>query len=345
MTSNEIFRDFQKEHPERTPGSAAAKSLIAQIVEQTSALGLKATTRQIPVFHLTISIWVFITGSLLASVLSLFIPVAGLLLAVILWLLLIIEPVGPLLARIKPSQAENAFLTIPARSKETRKVILIAHLTTDSFAPGPAKPASRTFLASVAGLGLFEILILFAAMAAGQRFISLLAILPLFGLAVFTILTNENHQNSSLQNTSLLLELGSILWKAGASTTSVVLYFAGANSLNSGVLDLKRLTKNGPEQQYVIDLIDWPDKRINLVSTDGFLLPRQSDPLLVELFMEVAREKGIPLQTIKLSELSSTYLLKCKKLKAIAVTNPLETAESEKNLRELLIGIIRKLDY
>ena len=97
----------------------------------------------------------------------------------------------------------------------------------------------------------------------------------------------------------------------------------------------------------MVDLSELPDKRIDIISADGAFIPMKSDPLLVELLMEVAREKNIPAQEMKTGQITAAYPLKSKKISTVSITNPSHEyiqPDSNKDIRELLMGLIRKLD-
>jgi hypothetical protein len=345
MSFAEAFLKLEKDHPERQPGSADAQAVLAVIKEQTADWEYKAATKKIPVFHFSLSIMIFIIGSLLAIGLSFLHPFSGLILETILLLLFITELDHPILAKLKPSEAENLLLTIPARSKETQRLIITTNFTTDDFTARPPQLENRIFMCLIYGLGFITFLLLACTVFFKLHLFLFMALLAILGIIILNLLAKENHHTAGLANSAILLELGSILLKARPSTTSVTLFFSGANSLNSGTLEIPKLLKGGPELNYVVNLVDWADKRINLITTDGLLLPQQSDPLLVEILMEVAKEKMIPIQAIKFSDISPVYSLKFNKQKAISVTNPLGLPESAKNLRELLSGLIRKLEH
>ncbi len=344
MNISEIFHQLEKEYPQRLPGSAGAAATAEIVKNQIAALGFTAETQKISVYSLQTSIWGYVLGSLLSMVMAYFSPIVGLIMAGLFWLLLLKEPFRPTLAKIRPGRAENIHLNIPARSKESQKIVFLTGLVTDNFAEHPFKQHSRFFISLVWLCGLaFYLMLIFSAYHRSVLF-TLLTLIPILIIVILNIPIKEAPASGVLSNCSLLLEVSAILAKAGVNTTSITFCFTGTNSLNSGIDGLPKRLKGNPELKYVVNLVDWADKRINLVTTDGLLFPLQTDPFLVESFMEVAREKGVPVQTIKLSEVSASYSLKLRKLKAISVTNPLDSAESNKNLRELIIGFIRKLD-
>lgn len=345
MNISEAFQKLATSHPERQPGSVDAQAIFDLIKEETAAWEFKATSKKTPVFHFSVSIMIYIIISLLAIGLSFLHPLGGLIIETLLILLFIIELVHPTLAKIKPGTAENLLLTIPARSKENQRLIITTSVVTDYFNARPARFLNRVYLSLIYGLGFVVLLLMAGNVWLKIPVLLYFALFTVLLIIVLKLLAKDLNQPAGLVNCSILLDLGAILLRARPNTISVSLYFTGANSLNSGVLEIPKLLKQGPELSYVVNLADYADKRINIVTTDGLVFPQQSDPLLVEMMMEVAKEKTIPLQTIKFSEISPAYALKLKKLKAISLTNPSETPEATKNIRELLSGLIRKLDH
>jgi hypothetical protein len=344
MNISEAFQEIASSHPERLPGSGGAQAVYDLVKEETAEWEYKATTIKSPIFSFSISVMVYIVISLLAIGLSFLHSFGGLIIETLLFLLFVIELVHPTLAKIKRGIAKNLVLTIPARSKENQRLIITTSMVTDNFNAKPSFLINRVYLSIIYGLGL--IILLSLAGNAWLRTPGLLYI-ALFSVAVIIVLkllAKDEHHSAGLTNSSILLELGTILLKARPNTVSVSLYFSGANSLNSGVLEIPHILKQGRKSGYVVNLAEYPDKRINLVTTDGLVFPQQSDPSLVEMLMEVSKEKAIPLQSIKFSEISPAYALKLKKMKAISLTNPAETPEASKNIRELLSGLIRKID-
>jgi hypothetical protein len=345
MSISEAFQKLATTHPNRKPGSTDAQAVLSLIKEQTADWESKAEVKKIPVFHFAVTTMVYIIGSLLAIGLSFLHPFGGLLLETLLFIMFVTELVHPILAKIKPSEAENLLLTIPARSKETQRLIITTSIVTDNFIPHPPQLLNRVFLSLIYGLGFLICLLIACSVLFKLQMFLFIALFAIVIIITLHMLVQENDNAKGLGNCSILLELGSILQKARPNTTSVIIFFSGANSLHSSALEIPKLLKGGPELNYVVNLVDWADKRINVVTTDGLLLPQESEPLLVEILMEVAKEKVIPLQTIKFSEISSAYSLKLKKLKTITITNPVGVPEAAKNIRELLSGLIRKLEH
>jgi hypothetical protein len=345
MSIFETFQTLAASHPKRQPGSSDARAVFDLIKAETAAWEFKAESKMVPVFHLSVSIMIYIVISLLAIGLSFLHPLGGFIIEALLFVLFVTELVHPVLAKIIPGKAENLLLTIPAHSKETQRLIITTSVVTDHFNARPFHLLNRVYLSLIYGLGFMVLLLMAGNMLLKMPLLLYFAILAILIIIILKLLAKDLNYAAGLANCAILLELGSIMLKARPNTVSVSLYFSGANSLNSGVLEVAKLLKQGPELSYVVNLVDYADKRINVVTTDGLILPQQSDPLLVEMLMEVAKEKAIPLQTIKFSEVSPAYALKLKKMKAISLTNSSEAPSVDKNIRELLSGLIRKMEH
>ncbi len=345
MNISESFQKISADHPKRQPGSTGAGAVTDFIKQETSNWEFQPATIKIPVFNFSVSLIVFVFLSLGAVAFSFSHPRGGFFVALILFLLFSTELIHPVLARLKKGSAESLLLTIPARSKETQRIVIMSNMTTDHFNALPGRLSNRLYLELIYGASFIALL-----MVAGNLWFKLpillyFAVAALLIVIILKLFAKVQGHAAGLANCAVLLELGTLLMKSRPSTISVSLYFSGANSLNSGALEIPKLLKQAPELTYVITLSNFLDKRIDLVTTDGLVIPRQSESLLVEMLMEVAKEKAIPLQTIKLSEISPAYGLKLKKLKVISMTNPLQIPDADRNMRELLSGLIRKLDH
>ncbi|HEX3043975.1 MAG TPA: hypothetical protein VHY08_04400 [Bacillota bacterium] len=346
--SQSIFELAQK-HPKRKPGSVALKDVFTELKKIAATWGVNTELQKIPVYNFKISLLAFVTGSIGAVLLSLVSPGLGLVLAIGLFWLFLRELIQPFLAKIKPTPGENFIIQIPARSKENQKIILAANISTDSFfEPGPGVSV-RLFLIVVYALGLLIpvcLLLYWWLRASYFQYFTVIPILTLFFISLYTRKTAT--LDSNLNKASVLLEVGDILLKSRPLSTSVTLFFTGAKSLNSGALPLSQFLKTSRAPlNYVINLTDLPDKRINVVTADGEIISRPSEPLLIDYMMEISREKKIPIQDIRLQQFTETYPLKFKKIMTVSLTHPQEAYSGEnanRDLRELLLGIIRKLD-
>ena len=349
MNVNDLFKELQEKFPTRAPGSLGVTAVIQELERQTSTWSLSSKTEKVTVFPFQTAVGVFGVGSLMAILIGLWYPLWGVFLTGLLLITLLLEFALPILARFKTSRTENFSLTIPARSKETQRVFLIMNLSTDDFIAAPKFLNSEIYLLTLFGLGVTSFLLELVNLLLPLRIFTVLATVPILILLLLAVLPRkENAANSSLNNCAAVLELGSILTKAKPSTTTVTIFASGSRSLNSGVLGLLKQLKTGPQLTYVVNLVDLADKRINVITDEGAILSQPNDPLLVELLMEVSREKSIPVQTIKIKEFTAVLPLKLKQIRTVSVANPLLDAtelSADKNVKELLIGLIRKLDH
>lgn len=349
MTIKDTFREFAVKFPERNPGSEESRTVLAAIKEQTSAWGGPSETQKIPVHTMTTSILVFGAGSLIATWWGLSNPLAGMLFTLVMVFLLFRETTRPFLARVRAKQTENLIATIPARSKENQRVIFVTSYTTDDFIQPAPRITTRAFLTILISLEAAVILLQVLAWVFGSRILSFLSLIPIavtLGMIFFP--KQREPQDPSLDNCGILLELGSILVKARPLSTTVSFFFCGSRSLNSGVQKLPQFLKGGPSLTYIVDLINLNDKRINIVTADGGVISKPSESLLVETLMEVGREKKLPTQEFKFNQITEAYPLKFRGFKTVSVTNPLSGYAGDapdQDLRELLIGLIRKLDH
>lgn len=336
-----LFKDLDQEQPQRESGSPAVAKVAQAIADQALVLNLEAVTEPIKVFHFKNSLLAFGLGSLIGFLIGIYLPLLGLILQAILWLLLLREIKQPTLARLMPGETKNITVTIPARSKEVQKIILTVPFDTSAFMPTllGLKPQLYwgliLFLGSaVPGLQLIGIML---------ELHSLLfwSLLPLLMLVVCGVLPQALPVPSGLAGCSALLESASILTRFRPSITTVILYFTGAQSLNSGVQKLPELFK-GKKPTYGLNLVPQNRSEIGIVTREGFL-PQSGSPLLKELLTEVATEKSIPIKCITTSEVTPSYPLLSKKANVISLAVP--TEETNENLRELIVGFIRKIEH
>lgn len=348
MKIAKIFQKIKKSFPERRPDSQDYTKIKAALKEQVSAFGLTALTQKIPVYNFHISLLVFIIGGFAIGDLGFFYPLAGFGSGIIFYLLFLYETIRPNLARLKTTSGENLVVTIPARSKEIQKVIVVAALGSDSFIQPPPRNSIRDYLVTIWLLGLANVICLGLNWLLSFKLLLLIAMIPLLGIIYFKLFGHTANQSSRLDNCAVLTELAHILAKDRPFRTSVSLLFTASGSLNSGVLGVLELLNPKLCFSYVIDLMNLPDQRINIVTADGVLVPMPNHPLLVELLMEVARTKNIPVHELKLNRITASYPLKYKKINTVSVTNPVKDdsgTDSRKDLRELIVGLIRKLDH
>lgn len=335
------FKELSREYPERKSGSAAAAKVAQAITAQAAALNLKTVTEKIKVFHFQKSILAFCLGSIAAFLIGLYLPLPGLILETVLWLLLLGEVKRPVLAGIKTETAENLVVAIPARSKETQKVVLTAAYDTSLFLSAPLGLKPYWYWGLSLSLGLGIPILQSAGFMLAFDTLKFWSLLPLILLAVFSILPGKTAFSSGLNGCIALLETASILLRFRPSITTIILYFTGSQSLNSGVQNLPVLFKN-ENPTYGLNLVEQKRAQMGIVVREGFL-PQSGSPLLKEILNEVATEKLIPVENIAVSEVTPSYPLLAKKRDVISLTVP--TDGSIENIRELIIGLIRKIEH
>jgi hypothetical protein len=353
MSLSQTLSELAQKYPERKPGSVALAAIFAELKQTAASWGVSTKLQKIPVYKFRTSLLVFVTGSIGAVLLSLIGPGWGLILALGLYWMFLRELIQPILAKVKITPGEDFMIQIPARSKENQKIILTTNVSTDSFFEPGATISSRLYLILVYGLGLLIPICLALYWQLRAPFFLFFTAIPVFALIFLAMYSRKNvNLESNLNKAGVLLELGAILLKSRPLCTSVTLLFTGAKSLNSGILPVLQSLKSGVSAEYepltyVINLTDLPDKRINVITADGEIVSRPSEPLLIEVLMEISREKKIPTQEIKLQQFTETYPLKFKKVMTVSVTHPQNQYIGENanhDLRELLLGLIRKLD-
>lgn len=336
-----LLRELDREYPQRESGSPASAKMAQAIADQAMALNLKAVTERIKVFHFQNSLLSFGLGSLIAIVIGILFPIPGFILQAALWLLLLGEIKQPILAKLKSEEAENIIVTIPARSKEIQKVILTAAYDTYPFISTPSRLKPQLYWGINLTLGLMVPILQLIGIMLKLPSLIFWSLLPLLVLVVWGVLVKTTSVPSGLAGCSALLESASILTRFRPSITTVILYFTGAQSLNSSVQKLPELFK-GENPTYGLNLVPKNRSEIGIVTREGFL-PKSGSPLLKELLIEVATEKSIPIECITTSEITPSYPFLAKKLDAISLAIP--TKETDENLRELLVGFVRKIEH
>lgn len=335
------FDELNREYPKRRSGSPAAAKVAQAIVEQASMLNLEAVTEKIKVFYFQNSLLSFGLGGLAAVLIGIYLPIPGFILQAVLWLLLLGEIKQPVLAKLQSGGAENIIVTIPARSKEVQKVILTAAYDSNAFIPTPLGLKPRLYWGLNLILGLTVPLLHLLGITLKLPSLLFWSLLPLLVLVMGGLMPKTLPVWSGLTGCSALLETASILTRFRPSITTVVLYFTGAGSLNSGVQPLPEFFK-GENPTYGLNLVEQNRSESGIINREGFL-PQSGSPLLRELLLEVAAEKSIPVKCITTSEVTPSYPLLGKKANAVSLAVP--AGETNDNLRELLAGFIRKIEH
>ena len=340
MNFSEIFRDLHQKYPARNPGSGELKEVIRQTKEAAATYGLTMEAKEIPVYAARTALLFFSLISCAAFLLGLAIPWAGFVGQLIISIILFREVVSPVLSRLKPGSSTNLTLKIPARSKETQRIYLVTALSTDRFAGLATEALAPWSISAIAVLPL-----LFQAFNwLGGWHPGLYLVLPVIAVGLLlALLQGKATPAGSLVNCAVLLELAAILSKSRAGTTTVSLIFTGARSLNSALLNIYPEFKQ-TELAYLINLTERSGKAITLATAEGSLIPRRTDPVLLDLIGAAAQRKNIAVAKGPLPEINETYPFKLLGRQAVTVANPL-LENSQRDLRELLSGLIRLVDH
>lgn len=293
------------------------------------------------------AVYLFLLAATGSTILGLWKPAAGLIGIVIIAVLAIREFYHPFIARFKGSPAENLYYTIPARSKEVQKLYLVATYATDSLF---AKPQSFNFSQMLIAHHLIFIchgLIGIAAYLTGIKALWYIALIPLLALAGWSFTFPKEKNQDALFNCTVLADLKNLLTKARPLSTTVTFALLGSRSLHSGVYHLLPEIKNNTKMTYVVNLTDHSTGNEPLIITsEGTLFPQSSDSTLVELLQIVAAEKGIAISQSKTTDFTEIFPLLLNNTKAVSIATPQEAgSEHHRNLRELLAGLIRKIEH
>jgi hypothetical protein len=343
------FTQIAMEHPERGPGSADAAAVLKEICDTVSGWNAVPKKSAAPVYQLQASLWGFLLLGLIGLAAGYRIPAASPVAVLLLSVLLINEFNNPLLARIKTERSENLEVNLPAKNKETQRVFLIASFDSGAIIKSPfglkTESYIRLLFGLVAALAVSSLIYAFL----GNPMLNHGNILLVIVFAILNITSQAEPQPSSLKNCAALLEAGSLLTKVKPDITTVTLCFTGSKSLNSGMVNLLPEINQGPaELTYVVNLAESADPDHNsmqMVTSEGPVWRKFSASLLISALQEVAREKSLRLETVKTGEFTETYPLNRKKIAPVTLAISSNEAVSVREIRELLCGLIRKLDH
>jgi hypothetical protein len=338
------------EHQQRRPGSAGAAATIKQITTLAAAGKLNSETSKVPGYQLPNSLWGIATLGLVAFMIGFVIPLASLGGAILLGILLLRELSHPFLGKSQASVGANLLINLPAKNKEAQKVFLVASYDTDPFTKTPFALTTGLYLTIIFGIiaGMSIMSLLYLLQWGGVfNYLNLLLLL----LIVIGNLAAKNppREPATLKNCAALLETAAILNKVKPDITSVTLCFCGARSLNSGIAALAQEFTKGPEDlTYVVNLSESnPTKAsaLQCLTCEGTLPVKNASSILLGLFQEVAREKSLTLTTGKTNEYPETYPLNRYKIQPLSLIIPQNETVAVRDVRELLCGLIRKLDH
>lgn len=349
MNYFELLSETSRQNPQRSPGSPGAGAVMEALKAMAAGFNLHTQADQFPVFRFQASLWIWTAiGWLCFGAGYAFAPVS-LVGALLLLFLLSRELTSPLLGKLAPGAARNFTITLPAKNKEAQKIFLIASYDTQSLleSPGSFRPGSYLLLL----YGLAGGMVLTSAVYLLTQ-LSLYNHLNLLLLLVITVLNGSAKNReiaSDLKSCAALLETATLLEKVKPSITSVTFCFCGAHSLNSGILALAPEFAKGPKElTYVVNLTDTADPSITglrVMTSEGLLPAKNADMAAVSLIKEVAQEKSLGMEAAPTTEYMATYPLNRSKVNPVSLLIPQSDAISVREIRELLCGLIRKLDH
>ncbi|NLG83826.1 MAG: M20/M25/M40 family metallo-hydrolase [Firmicutes bacterium] len=288
---------------------AAAEYVAAQI----RSFGLECQRQRFPA--LTSFSWTYlaimVTGPL-AAALFLFRPGAAFLLALLGSLAYLCEAsTFPFFGRLIPKRKSiNVIAKAHARSKELRRVLILAHLDSSraglSFSPRMVTGFRSSFLLNFLSLPLQALLYgvtLFwpgAPRTALWWFSLLPAAVLLWGC--FTLVHRElwgkivPGANDDASGLAVLLETARVIARSPLLTTSVWFVATGAEESGLwGALHLIRECAFDPKKTMVINLDNLGRGRLTFTFCEGIVFPLRVDPRLIETARETAAEKNLKL--------------------------------------------------
>ena len=359
-----------------TPAEEAAGEYV---MEQMRSFGLDCQRQHFPAAP-TFS-WVYIlllfTAPLAAS-LFLSLPVLAFLLAMTGALGYLMETsTFPNLSRLLPKRRSvNVIGKAHARSKEIRRLLVVAHLDSSrsalSFSPQMVGSFRQTTLLTFGALAGLAVLYGLAVFLPGlPRFVvwvislALVAVdLPALALLVHREIKGRitPGANDNASGVAVLLETARVIARAPLLTTSVWFVATGAEESGLwGALHLIRESQFDRAKTMVINLDNLGRGRLSLTTAEGMIFPLRSGASLIEAARETAGEKGIDLALRRYHLLTNdSTAFMARRIPAATVMAfdergllpnwhwPTDTVErvDEGNLvgaRDLVLGMIRRL--
>ena len=359
-----------------TPAEEAAGEYV---VEQLRSFGLDCQRQHFPAAS-TFS-WIYILLLLtapLAASLFLYLPLPAFLLAAAGAFGYLLEAsTFPKISRLLPRRRSvNVIGKAHARSKEIRRLLVVAHLDSSrsalSFSPGMVGSFRQTTLLTFGALAALAVLYGLAVfLPALPRlvvwFISLALVavdLPALILLIHRELKGRltPGANDNASGVAVLLETARVIARAPLLTTSVWFVATGAEESGLwGALHLIRESQFDGAKTMVINLDNLGRGRLSLTTAEGMIFPLRSGAPLIEAARETAEEKGIDLALRRYHLLTNdSTAFMARRIPAATVMAfdergllpnwhwPTDTVErvDEGNLigaRDLVLGMIRRL--
>jgi hypothetical protein len=350
MNYYETLAQLAAKYPRRQSGSPGVAAVMEEIKALTAPWKIAPETNKVSGYQFQQSIWGLIVIGLLSFFLSFAIPFISLGGAILMGILLLRELSRPLLGKTKAILAENLLINLPAKNKEAQKVFLVASCDTDPFIKTPFASKPGIFI-----IVIFSIITLMV----GMSLLYLAQLGPVFNylnlffvilLAVVNLMVKKPQSPpTTLKNTAAILETAMILNKVKPDITSVALCFCGSRSLNSGMIAFGPEFAKGPEDlTYVVNLIETDDPSVTTLqclTAEGTFPVKKTSSILLGVLQEVAQEKALSLATAKTGEYTETYPLNRDKIQPITLVVPQNENVPLRDVRELLCGLVRKLDH
>jgi len=308
--------------------------------------GVTAEKSPIIAYDFRWGIFFFLLSALICSFLGLWNP-GTVWIGIIIAIMAIREFYRPLGSRFKGSPAENLYYTIPARSKEVQKLYIIATYGTDDLLIKPQAFLANQILTAHQLAFISYGLISITASLTGNKPLWFIALIPLLAWAGWSLTFPARNDRDAFFNCTVLADLKNLLTKSTPVSTSVTFAFLGSRSLHSGAYHLLPVLKNTSKMTYIVNLTDYSDgNRPLIITSEGSLFPQESDPTLIELLHIVAAEKGIAVGKSKIGDYTEIFPFLLSGLKAVSVAVPRDAgSEYHRDIRELLAGLIRKIEH
>lgn len=345
-----IFKELAGKYPDRDGGTSNYSCFINELSKQFATAGVEAEYVTIPRYNFQWTVSAYLILALLGSAVGFLSPLSGDLITLIIAILVIREYCRPYLAKLHPQTAQNLYFTIPARSKETQKLVIISSFATDQAFPKPGFLTVQGYLLVVSALFLTIPLLNAYVYFNHTQHLVWLVLIPTAAIIWFTFFATRTRSTQNwLENYAALADLKALLLKARPLSTTVTFALTGTRAMNSGILALSETIKKGPKLTYIVNLISSSgsgEAKLKIITAEGSPLTRRSDPTLVELLKIVAEEKQIAVSEGRISATTDVFPLLLSENKVVSVENSRATDPSSiRDLRELLAGLIRKLEH
>lgn len=349
MNYFESLSQTARQNPHRSPGSPGAAALVEALKAMVAELNLHSQSDRLPVFRFRNGLWFWAAAALLFFLAGYVIPPVSLIGSLLMLFLLNRELTSPLLGKFAPGEARNFTVSLPAKNKETQKVFLLAEYDTQSLLETPGNLKPGVYLQLLYGIAAGMALVSAAYLLTNVIVLNHLNFLLLFAVVITNISSQNRETPTEPKSCAALLEAATLLGKVKPSITSVTFCFCGARSLNSDVLALLPEFAQGPKElTYVVNLTDTADPSVTglrVMTAEGVLPAKNADATMVSLLKDVAREKSLGLEPAQTTDYLATYPLNRSKVNPVSLLVPQAENVSVRDLRELLCGLIRKLDH